>query len=224
MTRFVGIDPATHTGFVALDEKGNVLRAKELTGVKSDTPHMIRTLHDEIWRHLYQDDLVAIEGFALDAQDTNKVSSGCNWAARMATDRKVGSFISPRPNQLKKFVNVTEWEPDPDRPGRKRRLTGKAVKKLVMEQVELRWGYKPPTDNIADAYVLAKIAEAVHDVKCIEENLSDYPPYQQEVIKAIIDPSTVKKQKKSKPKTNKRRGKPAAADGHTHLTEQEFLF
>jgi crossover junction endodeoxyribonuclease RuvC len=224
MTRFVGIDPATNTGFVALDEKGNVLRAKELTGVKSDTPHMIRTLHDEIWRHLYQDDLVAIEGFALDAQDTNKVSSGCNWAARMATDRKVGAFISPRPIQLKKFVDVSEWEPDPDRPGKKRRLTGKAVKKMVMEQVELRWGYKPPTDNIADAYVLAKIAEAVHDVKCIEENLGDYPPYQQEVIMAIIDPSTVKKPKKTKPKTNKRRGKPAAADGHIHLAEQQFLF
>lgn len=221
MTRFVGIDPATNTGFVALDEKGNVLRAKELTGVKSDTPHMIRTLHDEIWRHLYQDDLVAIEGFALDAQDTNKVSSGCNWAARMATDRKVGTFISPRPNQLKKFVDVSEWT---GAPGSKKRLDGKAVKKLVMEQVELRWGYKPPTDNIADAYVLAKIAEAVHDVKCIEENLGDYPPYQQEVIMAIIDPSTVKKPKKTKPKTNKRRGKPAAADGHTHSTEQQFLF
>lgn len=215
--RHVGIDPATNTGWVVLDEHGNLLRAKELTGVKSDTPHMIRTLHDEIWRQLQPDDNVAIEGFALDAKDTNKVSSGCNWAARMATDRKVGGFISPRPSQLKKFVDVSEWT---GVPGSKKRLPGKAVKKLVIDQVEARWGFKPATDNIADAYVLARIAEAVYDVKN-GQVLNCYPEYQQEVIMAIIDPTTVKK---SKPKTNKRPGKSAAAGSHTHLMEQPFLF
>lgn len=32
--RFVGIDPSTKTGFVALDEHGNVLRARRLQGKK----------------------------------------------------------------------------------------------------------------------------------------------------------------------------------------------
>ncbi|MEK5005584.1 MULTISPECIES: hypothetical protein [unclassified Paenibacillus] len=141
----------------------------------------------------------------------------------MATDRKVGGFISATPNQLKKFVNVAEWEGEP---GSKVKLDGKEVKRRVMAAVESHWGDKPRTDNIADAYVLARIAEAVYNVKRGEE-LDAYPKYQREVIMAIIDPGSVKKQKpkpKPKPKTTKRRGKTAAADGHTHVTEQTFLF
>ena len=215
--RFIGIDPATHTGFVARDQDGTLLRAKEITGVQADTPRMVRTLHDEILRHLKPEDVVSIEGFALDAQDTNKVSSGCNWAARMATDRVIGSFISPRPNQLKKYVNVSEWVGEP---GSKKRLKGKAAKQLVVDAVYDHWGYRATTDNIADAYVLSMIAEAVYRVRNGQQ-LNVYPVYQQEVIMAIIDPSTVKK---SKPKTSKRRGKPEAVDSHTHSTEQQFLF
>ncbi|MNJ60475.1 hypothetical protein D3C77_562100 [compost metagenome] len=152
--------------------------------------------------------------------DTNKVSTGYNWAARLATDRKVGTFISATPNQLKKFVNVEEWEGEP---GSKVRLESKEVKRRVIAAVEEHWGVKPRTENIADAYVLARIAETVCNVKR-GQALSCYPKYQQEVIMAIIDPSTVKKPKKPKPKTSKRRGKPAAADSHTHLAEQPFLF
>ncbi|MBO2943630.1 hypothetical protein JJQ72_06510 [Paenibacillus sp. F411] len=220
MTRFVGIDPATKTGFIARDPDGTLLRAKEITGIKADTPRMVRTLHDEILRHLKPGDVVGIEGFALDAQDTNKVSSGCNWAARMATDRVIGSFVSPRPNQLKKYVNVSEWVGEP---GSKKRLKGKAAKQLVIDAVYEHWGYRAASDNIADAYVLSMIAEAVYRVRNGQQ-LEEYPVYQQEVIMAIIDPDTVKKPKKPKSKTTKRRGKPAAADSHTQNAEQTILF
>lgn len=217
--RFVGIDPATHTGFVALDKDGNLLRAKEITGIKADTPRMIRTLHDEVYRHLLDEDVVAIEGFALDAQDTNKVSSGCNWAARLATDRMIGSFISPRPNQLKKFVNVSEWIGEK---GSKTRLKGEAAKKLVIDAVAAHWGYTAATDNIADAYVLARIAKAVYEFRNGISRLTDYPIYQQEVITAIIEPPS--KAKKSKPKTTQRRGKASAGASYTQKTEQGVLF
>lgn len=222
MTRFIGIDPATHTGFVAIGPDGKLIGWTEFVG-KGDTPaSRINMILNEVYRHLKPDDNVCIEGFAMEAKyDTNKISSGFNWGARLATDRKVGTFISATPDQLKKFANVSQWE---GVPGQKVKLSTKAVKRRVIDAVESLWGDRPPTDNIADAYVLARIAEAVNDVKCCADNLGDYPPYQQDVIMAIIDPSTVKKTKKSKPKTNKRRGIPAVADGHTHLTEQQFLF
>lgn len=220
--RHVGIDPATHTGFVAIGPDGKLIGWTEFVAKGASPPARINMILNEVYRHLKPDDDVCIEGFAMEAQyDTNKVSSGFNWGARLATDRKVGGFISATPNQLKKFVNVAEWEGEP---GSKVKLDGKEVKRRVMAAVESHWGDKPRTDNIADAYVLARIAEAVYNVKRGEE-LDAYPKYQQEVIMAIIDPAAAKKKKpKPKSKTNKRRGKPAAAAGHTHSTEQAFLF
>lgn len=50
--RFVGIDPSTKTGFVALDEDGQVLVAKELTGVGKEDPKRMATLIDEVMRHV----------------------------------------------------------------------------------------------------------------------------------------------------------------------------
>lgn len=195
--RFVGVDPATSTGFVALDTDGNVLLAKVLTGSGATTTRRIRLLHDEVFRHLHPDDEVCIEGFALDAFDTNKVSSGNNWAARLATDRKVGAFVVAEPSLLKKFVNVSEWT---GVKGKKIRLKGPEVKKVVMAAVETHWGYPAVSNDISDAYVLARIAEAVHDVRN-GFSILGYPTYQQEVIQTIMDPDSKKKKAKDKKAT-----------------------
>ena len=50
--RFIGIDPSTKTGFVALDENGQVLRAKELTGIGDKDPYRMITLIDEVMAHM----------------------------------------------------------------------------------------------------------------------------------------------------------------------------
>ncbi|MFP3488828.1 hypothetical protein R0K20_14585, partial [Staphylococcus sp. SIMBA_130] len=68
MTRFIGIDPSTKTGFVALAIGGTVLRAKELTGVGSKDPKRMITLIDNIMEHIQKDDFIVIEGFAYGAQ------------------------------------------------------------------------------------------------------------------------------------------------------------
>lgn len=188
------MDPATSTGFVALDTSGNVLLAKVLTGSGSTTARKIRLLHDEVYRHLKPDDEVCIEGFALDSFDTNKVSSGSNWAARLATDRKVGAFIVAEPSLLKKFVNVSEWT---GVKGSMTRLKGPEVKKLVMAAVESHWGYSAVSNDISDAYVLARIAEAVFEVRN-GRSTQDYLPYQREVIETIMDPVSKKKKAKDK--------------------------
>lgn len=182
--RFVGIDPATRTGFVALDPNGNVLKAKEITGAGSTSVRRIRTLANEVFLHLGSQDVVCVEGFALNARDTNKVSSGNGWAARMAVDRAGLKYIEPTPGQLKKFVNVAEWTGEK---GSKKRLKGDEVKKLVIASVHEHWGFNTTSDNIADAFVLAKIAEAIHQVNN-GRPLFRYPVYQHEVIISILYP------------------------------------
>lgn len=218
--RFIGIDPATHTGFVAIGPDGKLAGWTEFVGKGDAAPARINMVLNEVYRHLKPADDICIEGFAMEAKhDTNKVSSGFNWAARLAVDRRGSSFIVAAPNQLKKFVNVSEWD---GVPGSKVRLDGKTVKRLVMAAVESHWGDIPRTENIADAYVLARVAEAVYRVKQGQE-LDGYPIYQQEVIRAIIDPAAIKKQKKES-KANKRPGKPAAAGSHTQKQGQGLLF
>lgn len=226
--RFVGIDPATHTGFVAIGPDGKLIGWIEFVAKGASAPARINMILNEVYRHLKPEDDVCIEGFAMEAKfDTNKVSSGFNWGARLATDRKVGKFFTATPNQLKKFVNVPEWEGEP---GSKVKLDGKEVKRRVMAAVESHWGDKPPTENIADAYVLARISEAVYRVRNGEKTLDDFQlEYQREVIWSIVDPKGYKeysesKKKKPKSKSTKRRGKPAAADSHTQNTEQQCLF
>lgn len=219
--RFIGIDPATHTGFVAIGPDGKLAGWAEFVGKGKTAPARINMIFNEVYRHLKPEDDVCIEGFAMEAKhDTNKVTTGFNWGARLAIDRKVGSFIIATPNQLRKFVNVSEWE---GVPGSKVRLEGKAVKKLVMAEVEARWGDKPRTENISDAYVLARIAEAVYRVQHGQDRGS-YPEYQQEVIWAISDPEGYKAAQKKNPTTRKRPGKPAAAGSHTQKQGQGLLF
>lgn len=91
---------------------GNTIRHKEITGTKAgSSARKIRTAHDEILLHLQKDDIVAIEFFALEGQDTNRIASGYNWGSRLAVDRIcTNGFISPEPNRLKQFLNVSEWE------------------------------------------------------------------------------------------------------------------
>lgn len=192
--RFVGIDPATRTGFVALEPNGELLRAKEIKGDGPTAVRKIRSLANEIYQHLQPNDAVCIEGFALDARDTNKVSSGNGWAARMAADRAGRKYIEATPSQLKKFVNVSEWS---GIKGSKKRLDSKAVKKLVIAAVTEHWGFVATTDNIADAYVLSRIIEAVYKVSN-GYPVENYPEYQQEVIMTIIHPETKKKNKKKR--------------------------
>lgn len=85
-----------------------------------------------------------------------------------------------------------------------------------------------PMHDVVDAYIIAKIGEAVYRIRNGEKTLDDFHlEYQREVIWSIIDPVGYKeyeKTKKKKSKSTKRRGKPAAADSHTQLTEQPFLF
>ncbi|WP_078410267.1 RuvC family protein [Priestia abyssalis] len=178
MTRFVGIDPSTKTGFVALDEYGEVLRAKELTGVGSEDPKRMVTLINEVVAHLQPGDVICIEGFPYDTQKA-MFAGGLHHGIRNELYKRKLRYYEIAPNAVKKFVNVTGWIGET---GNKKRLTGKEKKQAVMAAVEKHFGFTHKSDNVVDAYILAEIA------RCCQlgaSNITRYK-YQLEVVNTIL--------------------------------------
>lgn len=164
--RFVGIDPSTKTGFVALDENGQVLRAKELRGVGEDDPKRMTTLIDEVIAHIRkEEDFIVIEGFGFASQQAIQLG-GIGWGIRMALFRRGIQYIDASPSQVKKFATGK----------------GNAKKEAMILPIYKHWGFEHPSDNVRDAYVMAQIAKA------LKQSPDNLYKYQQEVLKAILKP------------------------------------
>ncbi|MET1177543.1 hypothetical protein ABG775_06155 [Peribacillus simplex] len=173
--RFVGIDPSTKTGFVALNDAGTVLRAKELTGVGSQDPKRMITMIDEIMAHIQKDDFIVIEGFGYSTTQGIQLG-GIGWGIRMALVRRGFSYIEASPSQLKKFASGK----------------GNTAKDALAVDIYKTFGFEHTSDNARDAYVLAEIG------RCLKlKNITRYK-YQLEVLDAIINPVAKPKKKKKK--------------------------
>lgn len=144
--RFIGIDPSTKTGFVALDENGKTLIANELTGVGTEDPYRMITLIDEIMLHLEKDDFVTIESFAFNAEGQYVVQlGGIGWGIRMALMRRGIKYYEVGTGQLKKYASGN----------------GRAKKDELIKPVFENWGFRHSSDNVIDAYVLAQIGRSM---------------------------------------------------------------
>lgn len=161
--RFIGLDPSTKTGFVALDESGQVLKAKELTGIGQDPMRMI-TLIDEVVKHIKKDDIIIIENFAYMAQGQYVIQlGGIGWGIRMALIRRGHQYIEVAPGQLKKFATGK----------------GNTKKENMILPLYEKWGFEHSSDNVRDAYVLAQIGRALKYKKV------NYK-YEKEVVETIL--------------------------------------
>lgn len=167
--RFVGIDPSTKTGFVALSANEEVLTAKELTGVRSEDPLRMITLIDEVIRHVQKDDFIVIENFGFATQQ-GIMLGGIGWGIRMALVRRGMKYIEVAPGQLKKFGNGK----------------GNASKDELAVGIYKNFGFEHSNDNVRDAYVLAQIGRALVTKKVSYQ-------YQKEVIETILNPPKTKK-------------------------------
>jgi crossover junction endodeoxyribonuclease RuvC len=229
MTRFVGIDPATQTGFVALDKNGSpvveiAFRGKGIKVPGGISPKQRVSLQNQLYSLLKPGDIILKEGIAngnMMLITTSKIHGGLE---DMIT-RKELKYDEVAPLSVKKFVNVNMRNIDKGLKG----IEKEKAKKAEMAAAALKhFGYENPSHDIVDAYIIAKICESVYRVRNGEKTLDDYYlEYQREVIWSIIDPDGYKeyeKTKKKKSKSTKRREKPAAADSHTQMTEQQFLF
>jgi crossover junction endodeoxyribonuclease RuvC len=189
--RFVGIDPSTKTGFVALDESGQVVRAKELKGLGSEDPYRMATMIDEIMDHIQKDDQIVIEGFGYASQQAVQ-NGGIGWGIRMALLRRGFPYTEVAPNAVKKFVGVSGWVGEK---GSKERLEGKEKKKAVMAAVFEQYGFLSKSDNIVDAFIMAQIALGIWKEKNGALHLLIN---QSEVIQQILNPAPKSKKPRKK--------------------------
>lgn len=189
--RFVGIDPASKTGFVALDEHGGILREKELTGLGNEDPKRMSTLIDEIVDYVRKDDVICIEGFPFDTQKA-MFAGGLHWGIRNALFKRGLTYYEAAPNSVKKYVNVSGWTGEI---GKKKRLTGKEKKAAVGQAVQEYFGYTHKSDNVVDAYIMARIAMGCFLAK--ETNSISLSVNQTQVINNILNPVAKPKKKRA---------------------------
>jgi len=205
MRRFVGVDPASTTGFVAMYENGDVVRQKDLTGVGGIDPMRITTLIDEIVDHIKPGDVVCIESPAMNAKGQGVgFMFGLAYGIRSALFRKGIKYYDVAPTALKKFCDASRHRYDAD--GNK--LDSKAA---VADGVYEHWGYTHPSNNVTDAYVLAQIAYAL-TLSDYDMMAGNYRAYQWEVVKTVLKPASDKKaDKKEAAKKKKERAEAKAA-------------
>lgn len=171
--RYVGIDPSTRTGFVVLDKQGNVVRAKELTGVGSKDPKRMVTLIDEVIAHVRSDDVICIENFGFASRQAIQMG-GIGWGIRMALFRRGWQYIDVAPGQLKKFASGK----------------GNTKKDELAVHIYKRWGFEHSSDNVRDAFVLARIGWSINNDDGVTYTATKA---EREVIDAVLNPKEKKK-------------------------------
>lgn len=185
--RFVGIDPATKTGFVALDEQGEVLVAKSIRGKGKPrkgglTIEQLVSLENQIYKLLQKGDEIVKEDAAPGTQrgiTTGMIHGGI----RSMIERKglVPNLIMP--NTVKKFVGVTGWK---GATGSKTRMSQKESKEAMKQAVLDHFNWTHKSHDVIDAYVIAQIS--LHLYRCREFiPIMEMQPYQVEVIESILE-------------------------------------
>ena len=162
MTRYVGIDPSTKTGLVILNGDEVEIEIEITTNIESD-PERFMSLAKHVVKHLKEDDVICIEGFSFGSKGKGvSTQYGIGWLIRSELIRNGYTYHEVAPGGLKKFA------------------TGKGTTKKdeMVLPIYKRWGYEGATDNIRDAFVLAKIAQSLQD----DSNLT---VYQRDVIKKV---------------------------------------
>lgn len=167
----LGIDPSfTGTGVIFLDDTDTPTQLLIKTPAQEPIYDRARTIITAIDQLIGQGalDIVAIEGFAYASPQHAHQMGYLGYRIREYFARHWPGvpIIEPSPNQVKKFA------------------TGKGVgeKDIVIKEVYKRWGFDTNNNNIADAYVLARIGEAY-----LRDNYEpgDFPLFQLEVIAAL---------------------------------------
>jgi crossover junction endodeoxyribonuclease RuvC len=197
--RFVGIDPSTKTGLVIFDEYGAVSKQKEITGIGDKDPKRVGTLVYELMDYIQKDDFIVIEGFPYSTQKP-EFTGGLHGIIKHELWKRNLGFKLAAPNAVKKYVDVTGWTGEP---GEKERLKGADKKAAVKEAVIKHYQYTNPSDNIIDAYILARIALDLY----IAEKTGSFSHLQTEkqieVIDSILNPKPKEKPKKPRKKAAK---------------------
>lgn len=160
--RYVGIDPSTKTGLVVLGEDSTW--TKEVTTKVKEDPKRFMDLAEQILDNLSAGDVICIEGFSYGSKGAGvSTQYGIGWLIRAELIRNGYTYHEVAPGALKKFATGK----------------GNTKKDEMVLPIYKKWGFEHSSDNVRDAYVLARIAKALHD----QEGLTEY---QKDVMKKVI--------------------------------------
>ncbi|MGG1638279.1 hypothetical protein [Paenibacillus sp. NRS-1760] len=180
--RFVGIDPATRTGIVALNLKGEVLVEMELKGKgpagAMSTPQLV-DLENQLYKLLLKGDLIVIEDASAGTQKgitTGMVHGGL----RSMIYRRELDFDISNAMWTKKYVGVKVEK------GQTEKQKKDAIGAAVLEQ----FGYSHKSHNVVDAYIIARIALNLYLMRNYEP-LLDNERHQVEVVQGIMERAEV---------------------------------
>lgn len=164
MAVVIGIDPSlTCTGLVGL-ENGTLVLHNTLEVKERGVERLLR-LESMLQGKLreYKPSLVVVEGYAFARANQAHQMGELGGMIRMLLAKLGINWIEVAPTQVKKFCTGK----------------GNAAKDLILMNVYKRWGVEFQVNDEADAYVLAKIGQAIMgDIKGLTQE-------QIRVIKAI---------------------------------------
>lgn len=179
--RSLGIDPSfTGTGIVLLNN-GGIIKQVFLSTPSTDSIYArVKTIQATIRAQCDEmPDLFVIEGISFASKGQAALQQGyLQYSIREYILYVLNQgFIDVAPTQLKKFATGK----------------GQCDKNLILKEVYKRWGYDTDNDNLADAFVLAKIGEAY-----LQDNYEphDLHLFQFEVIDSLKNPKPKKSRKK----------------------------
>lgn len=165
--RYVGIDPSTKTGFVILNSNGEVVEQEEIRSKHTKDPLRMIDITRQIKAQLQPNDKVIIEGFAYGAKGKAvDFQYGIGWLIRAMLFTEKVAYTDATPSQVKKFASNR----------------GNAKKEDLVLPLYKKWGYEHHSDNVRDAYILAKMAYSMY-------NQSGLQGYEQDVLKKMVKPN-----------------------------------
>jgi len=169
MSAFIGVDPSSKTGLVKVDmASGEVITRKELKGIGSVDPKRIVTLIDEIIDHIRPGDIIGIEGYSYGSKGKGvSFQYELGGMLREWLYRLNLNYTTITPSQLKKFATGK----------------GNTPKDAMAIPIFKRFGFEDKSNNITDAFILAKIVQALSMTPF--ERVENLTGYQIDVLEAI---------------------------------------
>jgi len=146
--RVMGVDTSTKTGYVILDDEGDVVNVGVLQHKPEPNRFARYSKYSREIRELidaYGVDLVIIEGYSFAGKFNNSLQYELGTCIRMMMWVNGFKFVEVPPTSLKKFVTGK----------------GNAKKDLMLLAVYKRWDFDTEDDNEADAYGLAQFGRAI---------------------------------------------------------------
>ena len=175
MKRYVGLDLSTKTGLVILDENAKVVVEEEIEIKNTDDPERMNLIWERIKNHInLKTDTITIEGFSFGSKGQGTdFQYGIGWIVRLMLHLENKQYIDVPPTVLKKFISGK----------------GNAAKDALILPLYKKWGYEHSSDNVRDAYGLARIGYSI-------DHIDELNMLEKGVINDLLKPKkTVRKKK-----------------------------